>query len=358
VRLSLALAAAALLACAFGSSTASAAVVDLGPLASISIAKADDGAPTATTRAASGIDSDGAKLNGKINPQERPTSYHFDWGLSATYGSMTPETPAGKGESGVAAAATLTGLQPDTTYHFRVVAKSDKGTTNGADLTFTTRAAADDPATPGGDDPATPSGDDPATPPGGDLGSGSEPQLGEQFAAAPATGSVLVDEPGPAGFKPLPDGAAVPVGSVVDARRGTVAITTELDSGRTQTARFWGAVFKVRQRSDEGGLTEIVLRDALPSCRAPASAGKIAASASRKRRRHGLWGRDTRGRWRTRGRGSQASTRGTRWYTEERCEGTYTKVTEGAVEVRDFRAKRTVLVKAGHSYLARTRAHH
>jgi hypothetical protein len=39
----------------------------------------------------------------------------------------------------------------------------------------------------------------------------------------------------------------------------------------------------------------------------------------------------------------------------DRCDGTLTKVTEGAVAVRDRVRHKTVLVKAGHSYLARAR---
>jgi hypothetical protein len=50
-----------------------------------------------------------------------------------------------------------------------------------------------------------------------------------------------------------------------------------------------------------------------------------------------------------------ATVRGTRWYTEDRCGGTLTRVTQGAVAVRDLRRKRTVLVRAGHSYLARVK---
>jgi len=39
--------------------------------------------------------------------------------------------------------------------------------------------------------------------------------------------------------------------------------------------------------------------------------------------------------------------------TEERCDGTLTRVTRGVVSVRDERARRTVIVRAGSSYLAR-----
>jgi hypothetical protein len=47
--------------------------------------------------------------------------------------------------------------------------------------------------------------------------------------------------------------------------------------------------------------------------------------------------------------------RGTRWVTVDRCDGTLTRVTEGAVSVRDKVRHRTVLVRAGHSYLAKSR---
>ena len=74
------------------------------------------------------------------------------------------------------------------------------------------------------------------------------------------------------------------------------------------------------------------------------------------RRVRRLWGRDSGGSFRTHGRHSQATVRGTRWVTVDRCDGTLTSVRQGAVSVRDFVRHRTVLVRAGHSYLARSRA--
>ena len=59
------------------------------------------------------------------------------------------------------------------------------------------------------------------------------------------------------------------------------------------------------------------------------------------------------GRFRTRGRYSAATVRGTTWSVTDRCDGTLTKVTKGKVAVRDFRRKKTIIVKAGKSYLAR-----
>jgi hypothetical protein len=47
-----------------------------------------------------------------------------------------------------------------------------------------------------------------------------------------------------------------------------------------------------------------------------------------------------------------ATVRGTSWYTEDRCDGTLTRVSQGSVSVRDLVNDRTVIVRAGHSYLA------
>jgi hypothetical protein len=47
--------------------------------------------------------------------------------------------------------------------------------------------------------------------------------------------------------------------------------------------------------------------------------------------------------------------RGTRWLTVDRCDGTLTRVTDGAVVVRDFARQRRVLVRAGEAYLAQPR---
>ena len=47
--------------------------------------------------------------------------------------------------------------------------------------------------------------------------------------------------------------------------------------------------------------------------------------------------------------------RGTKWLTEDRCNGTLTRVKKGTVTVRDFKRKRNVIVRAGQRYLARAR---
>ena len=65
-----------------------------------------------------------------------------------------------------------------------------------------------------------------------------------------------------------------------------------------------------------------------------------------------LWG-SGKGKFRTNGKYSAATVRGTIWLVQDQCNGTLTKVTRGTVQVRDFKRKKTITVKAGHSYLAR-----
>ena len=65
-----------------------------------------------------------------------------------------------------------------------------------------------------------------------------------------------------------------------------------------------------------------------------------------------LWGKG-KGRFRTRGRFSSGTVRGTNWLTQDFCEGTLTRVVEGTVSVYDLVAKKSILVKAGKSYFAK-----
>jgi len=88
-------------------------------------------------------------------------------------------------------------------------------------------------------------------------------------------------------------------------------------------------------------------------CGARSSGDATAAGLSRRTIRR--VSANARGRFRTRGRNSSATVRGTKWDVIDRCDGTLTKVSRGRVVVRDFRRKRNVLVRAGKSYLAKAR---
>ncbi len=92
-------------------------------------------APTATTNGA-GVTATGATLNGIVNPNGSPTSYYFQWGLTTAYGNSTSSQSAGSGTSNVVVSTPLIGLTPNATYHYRIVATNNLGTTYGADMTF------------------------------------------------------------------------------------------------------------------------------------------------------------------------------------------------------------------------------
>jgi len=94
--------------------------------------------PIVVTNPASNLTSHEATLNGTVNADGLPTTYRFQYGLTTSYGTKTPSTDGGSGTTAIARSATVTGLQPSTTYHFRIVASNSAGTSVGADRTFTT----------------------------------------------------------------------------------------------------------------------------------------------------------------------------------------------------------------------------
>jgi hypothetical protein len=82
-------------------------------------------------------------LNARINPNGESTSYQFEYGTTAAYGAVIPD-PAG--DAGVGKASQIyseipVGLEPDTTYHYRVSATNANGSSVSQDRTFTTLPA-------------------------------------------------------------------------------------------------------------------------------------------------------------------------------------------------------------------------
>jgi hypothetical protein len=325
------------------------------------------GEPGASSSSATSVTASTARLNGSVNPNDRSTKYFFEYGPTVAYGAKTSEGSAGSGESWRAVAATISGLQASTTYHFRLVATNSKGTTRSGAISFTTAAA----PPPGGDpdpgpDPDPDPGDPPADPgsnesPGTDDSTGDisgeqseqpdEPQLGKSVVVAPGKGELLVRRPGRSSFVALEYGSELPLGTEVNAVNGSIALTSALPGGDVQTARFGGGRFVIRQ--GRGGYVDLHLRGR--ACRPEANGSHVLASASRSRSERRLWGKDKGGRYRTHGKNSHATVRGTRWVVIDTCAGTLTRVSRGAVVVRDQVRKKRVLVEAGEHYLARPR---
>jgi hypothetical protein len=171
-----------------------------------------------------------------------------------------------------------------------------------------------------------------------------EPQAGEEVNALPKTGTVRVKVAGTNRFVELEEGQQIPVGSVVDTRKGRVTI----EAAGGQTADFYDGIFRLSQGKGARPLTTLTLVEALSCPRA----GRAVAAAKKKKRR--LWG-DGSGRFRTRGKHSAATVVGTRWLVEDRCTSTLTRVVRGRVSVRDFVKKKTLTVRAGKKYIARAK---
>jgi len=96
-------------------------------------------APTARTELVVNLDSTSVTVTGTVNPNGLSTIVVFQYGMTTSYGSQVTaiQSPV-IGTSEVGLSASITGLSPGTTYHYRVVATNSMGTTNGADKTFMT----------------------------------------------------------------------------------------------------------------------------------------------------------------------------------------------------------------------------
>ena len=112
------------------------------------------------------------------------------------------------------------------------------------------------------------------------------------------------------------------------------------------SAELTGAAVTVRQTSGRSITTALTVRR--PAC----STGAAARSAGNKERRVRLRSKKGRGRWKVRGRFSTGAAEGTDWTTVESCSRTITIVRSGRVRVYDRERRRSVLVRAGGSYVA------
>jgi hypothetical protein len=214
--------------------------------------------------------------------------------------------------------------------------------------------------------PATPA-PLPAAPP-------APPVPGKSVVVRVVSGKVLIKYPAgkapPGGstttFGPLTGIVNIPMGSVIDTTKGRIALTSAADTGgkKTQTADFYQGIFQVKQsvprkkpKKPKALITDLNLKGQVSRSQcAPLKGARSATAVDKKKGPKAvlgkLWG-NGKGKFRTNGKYSSATVRGTIWLVEDRCEGTFTKVRRGTVAVRDFKRKRTVSVKAGHTYLAR-----
>ena len=182
----------------------------------------------------------------------------------------------------------------------------------------------------------------PETPPAAEAP--PEPVQGVSAVARPVSGTVLVNG------RRLGTLGLIPIGAQVDVRNGKIELRTT--SGK---AVFSAGRFQLKQARSRGAVTELTLvANVAAACRAKPARRALAANKkpSEKKVVSRLWGQG-KGSFRTTARFSSATVRGTVWLTVERCDGSLTSVRQGVVAVYDKVKKKTVLVRAGKSYLAK-----
>jgi hypothetical protein len=260
----------------------------------------------------------------------------------------------------------IAGLLPNVIYRVRLVVTNANGT-GSSSRTFRTKK-----------DP----------PPG-------VPTIGETVNVYPVSGLVFIKLPGskPAGdpfelgplqkgngFTLLTEPRQVALGSTLDTRQGTVQLGTATASpGKLQFGIFSGAIFTMSQmrasaEAEAPGEHEVVPEldelaqqsqftvsldeDAFPgapsfnTCKAHPSSDQMAGVAKSSVLQT-LHAHDNHGSFRTHGRYSSGTVRGTTWTTTDRCDGTLTTVQRGSVTVLDFGTRQTITLNAGQSFLAR-----
>jgi len=94
----------------------------------------------AITEPATGVKATAGQLNGTVNPEGLETTYHFEYGTTTSYGTKVPvpDAKVGSGTSNQTVSQSITGLQMEATYHYRLVATNSTGTTDGEDHVFVT----------------------------------------------------------------------------------------------------------------------------------------------------------------------------------------------------------------------------
>ncbi len=181
------------------------------------------------------------------------------------------------------------------------------------------------------------------------------PTLGTTGNLAPVSGKVLVKLPGSAGFVVLTGIREVPFGTIINAINGEVTVTTVGPNGADQVMSFYAGDFELTQNRHGVVLAKLVGGN-FSVCPTTRERRRLArASSSRASAKHvvrKLWA-GGHGSYTTRGSYASGAVLGTRWLTEDLCDGTFIYVATDRVEVTNLVTHRRLIVKAGHSYLAK-----
>jgi sugar lactone lactonase YvrE len=177
------------------------------------------------------------------------------------------------------------------------------------------------------------------------------PVAGRAVNVAAVSGTVNVRLPGSRTFVPVSAAKQIPTRSELDVTRGRVRLTSAAKGKKTQTSDLYGGKFVVTQVKSGARLTTLRLSEPLSCSRKVSNYGPRDAAKKKKRR---LWG-NGKGSFRTRGSLAAATVRGTVWLTEDTCTTTTVRVVRGTVTVYDNVLRKTFVVRAGKSHVARRR---
>jgi len=274
--------------------------------------------------------------NGTCDEYETGPAAHAGEGETYLGSTTATTTPSGGGEF----TANLP-IQPQGTILTATATRESDGATGEFSECLEAPAVTPKPPSPG---PKPDSGQPPIV----FSAPAPTPENGDSVVVAPKAGTIYVTRPDGKKEK-LVAGQTIPVGSIVDATRGKVTLTSVNKKGETQTAVFFGGVFLVQQH-EGSGLVILKLRGPL-NCGAPGD-GRLTGFERGGSKSRKLWG-SGHGNFRTEGNNGSATVRGTIWLTEDRCDGsTFFKVRRGVVTIRDFTSNETFPLAKGKSYLA------
>ena len=203
------------------------------------------GAPTVQTlgEVAASLTAIGTTVEGTVNPNGLPTTFHVSYGLNGAFGFQTVDVAVGSGTTPVTVRTALAGLTPGTSYSWKIVATNADGTSEGSIDTFTTGPPSGLPAGPAGDTgPTGPQGPIGPTGTGTAGATGPKGDTGLQGIAGPAGKDGAPGLKGANGTNGVKGRNATVVCKVPKARKGKVKVSCKVTfaaaAGRAVTARL------------------------------------------------------------------------------------------------------------------------
>ena len=190
---------------------------------------------------------------------------------------------------------------------------------------------------------------------------------GEVFIKLPTSSRRFMQTAPLSGFVPLKGVAALPVGTIVDTRKGRLAMQSTVDGrrigdgGRRQSVTLAAGIFRIRQlklppTSRKKVPTDLMLQSAPGAEASCVSRGPTGPIKGRGRNTvRGLTATTEKGLFRIVGGAGISTAKDATWATRDRCDGTRTDVGKGRVSVLNRETRKSTTVRSGQSYLVKAK---